>query len=628
MSLRTIKYQHDYRSGYDDIVNDFFRPSLRHATRYWRAVGYFSSSALEAFGSPLGEFIANGGHIRLVTSVELSERDIAAIENGSPKEDICSERLQQIIETDFADGVGSGTLRLARLLEIGRLEIQIAVPTTGRGIYHEKIGVFLDDQDFVAFTGSSNESRNAFESNRECVDVYTSWNSRSRALRKRSHFENLWNAVDRGVEIFTFPDAARKSLIRVCRERTAIEPAPPTVKNKWRHQDDALKAFLDAERGVLNMATGTGKTRTALNILRRLFERDEIDTVIVCTDGNDLLNQWHKELLPATSTVGKPLRLYRHYFKYKQSQDFALDPKDAVLLVSREPLAHALRRLTQAQCRRTLLIHDEVHGLGSPGNRERLKGLSDNVRFRLGLSATPERMYDAEGNKFIERHVGPVIMTFGLDEAIRRGILAPFHYFPILFQLTESDRDRIAGVYRKKAAREAAGDPMSEKEIWIDISRVYKTSEAKLPAFSEFIAHRSELLERCIVFVETMQYGESVLEIVHRHHPHFHTYYSGEDARTLDEFARADLECLITCHRLSEGIDIRSLNSVILFASERARLETTQRIGRCLRTDPENPDKIANIVDFIHETTDPDSPHPDLERREWLTSLATLRPSE
>ena len=628
MSLRTVTYQHDYRSGYDDIVNEFFRPSLRHAAQYWRAVGYFSSSALEAFGSPLGEFIASGGHIRLVTSVELSERDITAIESGSSRQDVCAQRLQQIIETDFADGVGNGTLRLARLLEIGRLEIQIAVPTSGRGIYHEKIGVFLDGQDFVAFTGSSNESRSAFESNRECVDVYTSWDSNSRARRKRSHFETLWNGVDRGVDVFTFPDAARKSLIRICRQRGPVDPAPPTVKNKWRHQDDALETFLDAERGILNMATGTGKTRTALNILRRLFEHDHIDTVIVCTDGNDLLNQWHKELLPATKTVDKPLRLYRHYFKYKQVQDFALDPKDAVLLVAREPLAHALRRLSKPQCWRTLLIHDEVHGLGSPANRERLERLSDDVRFRLGLSATPERMYDAEGNEFIERHVGPVIMTFGLDKAIRRGILAPFQYFPIPFRLTESDRDRIAQVYRKKSAREAGGDPMSETEIWIDIARVYKTSEAKLPAFSEFIDRRSQLLERCIVFVETMEYGKSVLDIVHRYHPHFHTYYSGEDARTLDEFARADLECLITCHRLSEGIDIRSLNSVILFASERARLETTQRIGRCLRTDPDNPEKIANIVDFIRETTDPDAPNPDLERREWLTSLATLRPSQ
>jgi hypothetical protein len=86
MALRDIQYKEDYRSGYDDIVNDFFRPSLREATAYWRAVGYFSSSSLEAFGSPLGEFIKDGGTIRLVTSVELSESDLKAITDGANRQ--------------------------------------------------------------------------------------------------------------------------------------------------------------------------------------------------------------------------------------------------------------------------------------------------------------------------------------------------------------------------------------------------------------------------------------------------------------------------------------------------------------------------------------------------------------
>ena len=177
MSLRDIQYKEDYRSGYENLVEDLYRPSLREAELYWRAVGYFSSSSLEAFGAPLGEFIKNGGKIRLVTSVELSEADLRAIENGAVRQDVCERRLEQIIETDFGDGVGDGVARLARLLEIGRLEIQIAVPKTGTGIYHEKIGLFIEGDDFVAFTGSSNESRTAFENNRECVDVYTSWES-------------------------------------------------------------------------------------------------------------------------------------------------------------------------------------------------------------------------------------------------------------------------------------------------------------------------------------------------------------------------------------------------------------------------------------------------------------------
>ena len=143
MSLREIEYKEDYRSGYDDIVRDVFRPSLHEARGYWRAVGYFSSSALEVFGTPLGEFIKKGGTIRLVTSVELSESDLRAIERGVSKQEVCSERLEAIIDEQFADGVGDGVARLGLLLDMGRLEIQIAMPKTGTGIYHEKIGIFL-----------------------------------------------------------------------------------------------------------------------------------------------------------------------------------------------------------------------------------------------------------------------------------------------------------------------------------------------------------------------------------------------------------------------------------------------------------------------------------------------------
>ena len=630
MSLRDITYKEDYRSGYDNIVENLFRPSLAQSKKYWRAVGYFSSSALEAFGAPLGEFIKNGGTIRLVTSVELSSSDLEAIQNGAPRQEICEQRIEQIIETDFADGIGDGTVRLARLLELGRLEIQIAVPKKGTGIYHEKIGLFFDDNDYVAFTGSSNESRNAFENNRECVDVYPSWSSSVRAARKKAHFEELWKKTDLGVKVYSFPDAARQKLLRVCGEWEAHyrqrERENKEKSNKWRHQDDALEKFLEAERGVLNMATGTGKTQTALKILRALFEKGKIDTVIVSTDGNDLLDQWYAELLSVRKEVGA--KVFRHYKYSRDAQDFSLEPKNSILLVSRQSLASALKQLPSAIGNRTLLIHDEVHGLGSPANRVRLSGLSENIRFQLGLSATPERGYDEEGSAFLLENVGPELMRFELDDAIRRGILAPFDYFPLTYELTVEDRQRVRDVYKRQAARAAEGNPMSDEEIWIEIARVYKTSEAKLPVFDEFIRENQDLLQRCIVFVETQQYGDKALEIIHKYRSDFHTYFSGEESETLKRFARGELECLITCHRVSEGIDIRSLNSVILFASARVRLETIQRMGRCLRTDPDNPQKVANIVDFIRHSDEEGEQNTDEEREEWLTGLSKVRPGE
>ena len=628
MGLRDVEYKEDYRSGYDNIVIDLFHSSLAQAREYWRAVGYFSSSALESFGAPLGAFIKHGGCIRLVTSVELSQSDLEAVTDGVSKKRICTERLETIIEEQFSEGVGDGVARLGLLLEMGRLEIKIAVPKTGAGIYHEKIGIFLDNQDYVAFSGSSNESRNAFENNRECIDVFPSWRSSKRAQRKRSHFEEVWQGTDIGVEVFSFPEAVKKKLLRICEEHRSGNRKLERKSKKWRHQDEALNVFLAAERGIINMATGTGKTRTALEILTALFNQNTIDTVVICTDGNDLLDQWYGELLAVRKSAGREIRILRHFKDLKQIQQFALSPKDAFLLTSREPTASALRQLNEKQGRRTLLVHDEVHGLGSPANRVRLSGLSDHIRFRLGLSATPERPYDDDGNRFIEEHIGPVLITFDLRKAIKRGILAPFNYFPLPYQPTDDDRARIAAVYKKKKAREAAGEPMNETELWIEIARVYKTSEAKLPVFKDFIRDHQELLRRAIIFTETMDYGRSVLEIVHSYRSDFHTYFSGEEQSTLQRFAKGDLECLITCHRLSEGIDIQSLNTVILFSSEKGQLETIQRIGRSLRTNPDDPGKIANIVDFIREPDDRSEPNADEERRDWLIELSQVRAIE
>lgn len=161
------------------------------------------------------------------------------------------------------------------------------------------------------------------------------------------------------------------------------------------------------------------------------------------------------------------------------------------------------------------------------------------------------------------------------------------------------------------------------------LARVYKLSRAKLPIFRDFIEGHPDLLKRCIVFVETREYGEEVLEIVHRHRHDFHTYYSGDESETLLRFARGELECLLTCHRLSQGIDIQSLSSVILFSSARARLETIQRMGRCLRIDPANPTKRASVVDFIRdEEANAKEPNADQLRKQWLTELSQIAPEE
>jgi superfamily II DNA or RNA helicase len=545
--------------------------------------------------------------------------------------------IENVEDKIIRDRLGS----LAWLIAEGRLEVRIAVPldeggAVKLGIYHEKLGLFSDkNENVVAFTGSPNETSGGLVDNFEAIDVFCSWDDPHRRVAKKvSNFERLWSNSTKGLWVLDFPSAAREKLLEYQDRRTNPVKSASSAPNRWRHQDEAVSKFLESERGVLEMATGTGKTRTALRICETLVNRGDVETIIVSADGVDLLEQWHAQLLALGPALTKRFVVFRHYDEYHERERFSLNPRQAVLLVSRLALAPALRNLSSAAGARALLIHDEVHRLGSMGNRKALEGLSEKIRFRLGLSATPEREYDDEGTRFIETHVGPIVFSFSLADAIRRGILSPFNYYPLEYLPDDNDRKRLQDVYRRAEARERSGEPMSQEDVWIDLSKVHKTSLAKLPVFAAFLETRGRLLERCIIFVETQEYGDAVLRIVHRHRHDFHTYFTGEESETLRRFAIGDIECLLTCHRLSEGIDIRSIRTVILFSSSRAPLETIQRIGRCLRIDPNQPSKRANVVDFIRisEQIEPQDasapPNGDMARREWLEELSQIQPDE
>lgn len=632
-----------YRSGTSDISADFFKPCLAACTSYRRAVGYFTSSALVTWADAIPRLLQSETfQAALLISPYLTDSDLVAIrsvQSDNQRSRVLQELSDRIVADalDFSKSPEDRDLRtrmLLWLLATGTLELRFAFPEHVEipGIYHEKIGVFdFPWGDTVAFIGSVNESLSGHTRNYESIDVFRSWvaGDAERVQIKVNQFDEIWSGEAEGVRVVA-PSAEMLDRIRtIAPDESPLRPTTHREESvrRWRHQDVAVDLVVAKERGVLEMATGTGKTRTALRVARRLVETGKITTIIVTTDGNDLLRQWQVDLLRLSQELPRPFTLYRHFDAFHERDLFQLDPRDSILLISRLALAPALRTLEPSVAHTTLLIHDEVHGLGSPAKREALSGLSDDIRYRLGLSATPEREYDEEGTVFIEEHIGPVIFEFTLADAIRRGILAPFDYYPLAYEPTDDDRERIAQVFRRRAAREAAGEPMSEEQLWIELARVHKTSLGKLPVFKEFLDIKPDVLERCIVFVETREYGEEVLRIVHRYRHDFHTYFAAEDSEVLARFARGELECLLTCHRLSEGIDIRNLRSVVLFSSARSRLETIQRIGRSLRRDPEDPHKRAQIVDFIRRESEGEH-NPDTDRAMWLGELSAVEPEE
>ena len=148
---------------------------------------------------------------------------------------------------------------------------------------------------------------------------------------------------------------------------------------------------------------------------------------------------------------------------------------------------------------------------------------------------------------------------------------------------------------------------MRDEELWTEISKVYKTAEMKPSVFANHLRDHPEWLNRAILFVETREYGARILTIIDRYTHRYRTYYADDDRAHLVSFANGEIDSLITCHRISQGIDIRSLSTVVLFASARAKLETIQRIGRVLRTDPDDPSKRALVIDFVRPSAPGDT---------------------
>ena len=649
------KLSSHYRSGTSSLSKDFFKPCLYYCSEYRRAVGYFSSKALIAWLEALPHFSAESVTIYLLISPELSKEDRKALETAFNKEErqrlrqISIERLMlEILENSSLNNNEKIRVQLfAWMVANDYLVVRFAFPEhiEQPGIFHEKIGIFqFTWGDQVAFTGSANESEHGYDRNYESIDVYRSWiaGDEERVRIKREQFEEAWSAQATGLKVLPLSSESM-ALIRskapnekpvISPKNEAIVKEKPTeqkvqnqTESRWRHQDEAMAKFLEVRHGVLEMATGTGKTRTAIKALSALDEQGQIDGIIISTDGTDLLDQWCKEIEPWAINRPRPYRVLRHYNKHHELGEFALNSKRAVLVISREQLASLFKRFEPNQKERLIIIHDEVHGLGSPSLQQKLAGQHQTFGFRLGLSATPEREYDQEGTQFIFDEIGDVFYQFGLKEAIEHGILCEFNYIPLTYQLTDDDRQRLRQVYSKRSRRQREGKPMTKQELWTELARVYKTAEKKPEVFAEFLKTSPQILKSAILFVENRAYGEKLLEILHRYTHRYRTYYAEDDHRNLVEFAKGNIDCLITCHRISQGIDIRNLKNVILFSSARVRLETIQRIGRCLRSDPNCPDKRATVIDFVRSAAEDDDSkfNADDDRCTWLSELSKIR---
>ena len=615
----------------DNLIEELYLPCLKWAERFDRGVGFFTTGWISYNIKGMSDFASRGGKIRLVTSPILSNDDTDAIIN-SEKDDTDAYKKFEIalldnvrtLEKEMKEDVLNA---FSWMLYDGIIDMKFAIPCKRleEGDFHDKFGIFYNGEEALSFSGSINDSKHGFQ-NYESIKVFKTWSgTREYVEADILRFEKIWGCKDKNLKIYTIPNAVKEQIFQL---RTSKRPYKREQRelNKWIHQDKAVECLMEKEHGILAMATGTGKTITAIKIMDRLFEEGKIKRVIITMYGNDLLDQWAMQM----REVYKNKQIHYHYGLYKRMNDFIMHPDEALLLVSREAnnLTKLLTLLDKAPGNYkedTLFIFDEVHGAGSSSFVDNLTGKISPYKYRLGLSATPEREYDEAGNDFLQNEIGEIIFEFSLEDAIKKGILCEFNYIPLNYELTEAEKQKKKNIIAAFRAKKEKGEPYDEKDMYTQLALVNKTAISKIDKFEQLVSSRPELLQKCIIFVQTMEYGLKLQDVLIKYTDKYHTYYADDEKYNLVNFAEGKINCLLTCKKVSEGIDISSVTNIFLFASDRSRLVTTQRIGRALRLDKTDSNKVANVIDFVLGDAEENDNNADQERKEWLKTLSETR---
>jgi superfamily II DNA or RNA helicase len=634
-----------------DFSEEFYNPALSVATEYKRGVGYFTSNWFQYASRGLKGLAGNEGTAKWIISPILEETDWEALQKGeeAKRSQELYDRLSHMV-SDIEEGLEKETQNtIAWMIADGLLDVKIAI--TGEnlsGDFHDKWGIIRDaNDDKIAFHGSQNDSKKGF-TNYESYTVFISWASEREANKLAKHearFDEIWENAKQGVYSLTLPDSVALGIAELRNnDRPYDNPSEPkkmTSAYRWRHQEEAVNKFLENGHGILDMATGTGKTRTSLKILNRLVRNEEVENIVVATRGNDLLDQWYETL--SENFTANEMWIYQEYGGDHDLSQFLNKNRDNLetLIISYDNLHEAIENDVNNKIPRSLLIADEVHNMGSETRQANLTGQLDAFKHRLGLSATPFDPYDPDRNDFLRDEVGPVVYEFSAEDAIKRGILTELEYTPLFYELSEEDKEEQKAAFGKYSGLKQQNPNIPKSQLYIMLAKVRKTSEEKLPVFREHLENNPEILDDALIFVETKEYGHKVQKIIHEHTKSYRTYYGEDPEETLDAFSNGDISTLVSSKAISEGIDIKSVKNIILFTSNRSKGTTIQRIGRALRTDPDNPEKKANIVDFVvrsdieqdprdnedDEDDEVDIP-PDKIRYDWLNDLSKVTKEE
>ena len=209
MGLKGINLKEEYRSDVDDIIAEFFFPCLSNCIQYDRCVNYLSIQTLTTIAMAFDNFYSGKAKLRMITGHRFKIEDLNLLTK------LFSEKFTKSFDGKFIKN--SKIQKLQDIVNNGQIELKIAIPNSEHvtDAFSERIGIFKDEEDEqVAFTGTSKESFSSQTRDFESVDVFTSWNDKTRVERKMEDFENLWQNKTKYVDVWDFMYAEKNNLLK------------------------------------------------------------------------------------------------------------------------------------------------------------------------------------------------------------------------------------------------------------------------------------------------------------------------------------------------------------------------------------------------------------------------------
>jgi len=663
-----------YSSDSEHIPLEFYNDTFSVAKKIDLFLGYFSSNAIKVLSKSFAEFVVNGGEMRIITNhvYSLKDKENLIDQNSLQNEDKIIDIFNDLEKLEFElSDYGQHFFDCLKYLQKHKRLIIQPVKFNNVDLAHCKRMILYDGTDYISTDGSINFTLSALTKNSESFEVNVPWINdvfEKRVVDERAIFEKVINGehpdyrhissekievvinnfgndknkqdlLEDSLKIDDSSFGKRvKQILKLKKERFFNKITEMKIINDNPHfpifdgkiseprsyQLDAYDAWVKNNyTGVFAMATGTGKTITSLNCLLNIFKDKGYYRAIILVPSIALLNQWEEEVksfnfknivkVGGRNSWEKELATYVSNFNWGIKDDLIIISTYGSFVTSK-----FLKYFTKID-KEFLLIADEAHNLGANNIKSKLPKIK-SVK-KIGLSATPKRIYDVEGTEALNEFFNdspPYTYSFDMQKALNRGFLTEYKYFPKIVELNENEFEEYIDISKKLLKffdfekGEYKKDPLVEILLLKRKNIIHKASN-KISCFKTILKDlkKEDKLQYIFTYVpegyvkdangEPERIMDKFILAGSNTCPDLKiNSYTSDESNLKDllrGFSEGKIDLLYAMKMLDEGVDVPRAEVGIFCSSTGNPRQFIQRRGRLLRKHPSK--SFATIYDMI-----------------------------